>query len=69
MAAGQGIDITGNTISAKVVGGNGLSLTDNGITMAIATEATPGAVKADGTTILNTSGVLAVNNIDCGEIG
>lgn len=69
MAAGQGIDITGNTISAKVVGGNGLSLTDNGITMAIATDATPGAVKADGTTIVNTAGVISVNNIDCGEIG
>jgi len=69
METGQGIDITDNTISAKVVGGNGLALTDNGITMNVATDATAGAVKADGTTILNTSGVLSINNIDCGEIG
>ena len=66
--AGNGIDISGNAISAKVVSGNGLSLTGNGITMAVATEGVAGAVKADNTSVINTAGTLSVGNIDCGLI-
>lgn len=66
--AGNGIDISGTTVSAKVVPGNGLSLTSNGITMAVATAGVAGAVMADGTSITNTAGTLAVGDIDCGLI-
>ena len=66
--AGNGIDISGTTVSAKVVPGNGLSLTGNGITMALASAGVAGAVMADGTSITNTAGTLAVGNIDCGLI-
>ena len=66
--AGNGIDISGTTVSAKVVGGNGLSLTSNGITMAVASAGVAGAVMADGTSIINTAGTLAVGDIDCGLI-
>lgn len=68
LTAGNGINIANKAVSAKVVAGNGLSLTANGITMAIA-GATPGAVKADTTTIkMASDGTLSVGNIDCGEI-
>lgn len=66
--AGNGINIDGETISAKVVTGNGLSATTNGITMAVATNSTAGAVRSDNTSILNASGVLSVGDIDCGVI-
>lgn len=66
--AGNGIDISGTTVSAKVVPGNGLSLTGNGITMAVASAGVAGAVMADGTSITNTAGTLAVGDIDCGLI-
>lgn len=66
--AGNGIDVTGTTVSAKVVPGNGLSLTSNGITMAVASAGVAGAVMADGTSITNTAGTLAVGDIDCGLI-
>lgn len=66
--AGNGIDISGTTVSAKVVAGNGLSLTSNGITMAVASAGVAGAVMADGTSITNTAGTLAVGDIDCGLI-
>lgn len=65
--AGNGIEISGSDqISAKVVAGNGLSLTSNGITLAAATGTTLGAVRADGATLTNVSGVLSVGDIDCG---
>lgn len=65
---GNGIDISGTTVSAKVVPGNGLSLTGNGITMALASAGVAGAVMADGTTILNNAGTISVGDIDCGLI-
>ena len=65
--AGNGIEISGSDqISAKVVAGNGLSLTSNGITLAAATGTTLGAVRADGSSLTNVSGVLSVGDIDCG---
>ena len=66
--AGNGIDISGTTVSAKVVAGNGLSLTGNGVTMAVATDSTTGAVRSDNTSIINAAGVLSVGTIDCGVI-
>lgn len=65
---GNGIAIEGETISARVVPGNGLSLTGNGITMAVATSSTAGSVIADNTSIVNTSGTISVGDVDCGLI-
>lgn len=67
--AGNGIEISADdTVSAKVVAGNGLSVGANGIAMAVATSAVAGAVKGDNTSIKNTAGTLSVGDIDCGEL-
>ena len=67
--AGNGINISDNTISAVVAAGNGLSLTASGVTMAVATTSTYGAVRSDNTSIQNNDGVLTVGDIDCGVVG
>lgn len=66
--AGNGINISGTTISAVVAAGNGLSLTSSGVTLAAATGTTLGATRGDGTSITNAAGVLSVGTIDCGVI-
>lgn len=66
--SGNGINISGTTISAVVAAGNGLSLTSSGVTLAAATETTLGATRGDGASIVNTAGVLSVGTIDCGVI-
>lgn len=65
---GNGINISGTTISAVVAAGNGLSLTSSGVTLAAATDTTLGAVRGDTTSIINAAGVLSVGTIDCGVI-
>lgn len=67
--AGNGIEISaGDVISAQVAEGNGLSVSSEGIAMAVATASTPGAVKGDNTSITNNAGTLSVGDIDCGEL-
>lgn len=67
MKAGNGIDITGNTISANVVAANGLSVDATGIKMAVATNAVAGAVKGS-TEITVTNGALGFGDVDLGEL-
>ena len=67
MVAGNGINITGNTISAKVVAANGLSVDATGIKMAVATASVAGTVKgSDEITV--TAGVLGFGDVDLGEL-
>lgn len=68
MTAGNGIEITGNTISAKVVAANGLSVDGTGIKMAVATAAVAGAVKGSDEIGVGADGALSVLNIDLGEL-
>lgn len=69
--AGNGVDISAaNAISAKIdaANANGLSVGADGIGMAVATDTTLGAVKVDNSTIVATTGTIAVSLLDCGEI-
>lgn len=67
MAAGNGISIANNTVSAKVVSANGLSVDTDGIKMGLATAATAGAVKASDE-ITVTNGVLGFGDVDLGTL-
>lgn len=68
MAAGNGITIEDNTVSAKVVAANGLSVDASGIKMAVASATTAGAVKGSTEIGVDTDGALSVLDIDCGEL-
>lgn len=68
MAAGNGITIEDNTVSAKVVAANGLSVDASGIKMAVASATTAGAVKGSGEIGVGDDGALSVLDIDCGEL-
>lgn len=68
MNAGNGIDITGNTVSAKVVAANGLSVDASGIKMAVASATVAGAVKGSTEIGVGADGALSVGDIDCGEL-
>lgn len=68
MNAGNGIDITGNTVSAKVVAANGLSVDASGIKMAVASATVAGAVKGSTEIGVGADGALSVLDIDCGEL-
>ena len=67
MAAGNGISIANNTVSAKVVAANGLSVDADGIKMGLATAAVAGAVKASDE-ITVTDGVLGFGDVDLGTL-
>lgn len=67
MAAGNGISIANNTVSAKVVAVNGLSVDADGIKMGLATAAVAGAVKASDE-ITVTDGVLGFGDVDLGTL-
>lgn len=67
MAAGNGISIANNTVSAKVVAANGLSVDADGIKMGLATAAVAGAVKASDE-ITVTNGVLGFGDVDLGTL-
>ena len=68
MNAGNGIDITGNTVSAKVVAANGLSVDASGIKMAVASATVAGTVKGSTEIGVGADGALSVGDIDCGEL-
>lgn len=68
MAAGNGISIENNTVSAKVVATNGLSVDASGIKMAVASATTAGAVKGSTEIGVGADGALSVGDIDCGEL-
>lgn len=68
MAAGNGISIADNTVSAKVVAANGLSVDASGIKMAVASATDAGAVKASTEIGVGADGALSVLDIDCGEL-
>lgn len=68
MAAGNGITIEGNTVSAKVVAANGLSVDASGIKMALGSVTTAGAVKGSSEIAIGADGAMTVDTIDCGEL-
>lgn len=68
MAAGNGITIEGNTVSAKVVAANGLSVDASGIKMALGSATTAGAVKGSSEIAIGADGAMTVDTIDCGEL-
>lgn len=68
MAAGNGITIEGNTVSAKVVAANGLSVDASGIKMALGSATTAGAVKGSSEIAIGASGAMTVDTIDAGEL-
>lgn len=68
MAAGNGITIEDNTVSAKVVAANGLSVDASGIKMAVASATDAGAVKGSTEIGVGADGALSVLDIDCGEL-
>lgn len=68
MKAGNGISIADNTVSAKVVAANGLSVDASGIKMAVASATVAGAVKASDEVAVGTDGALSIGSIDCGEL-
>ena len=68
MAAGNGISIEDNTVSAKVVAANGLSVDASGIKMAVASATDAGAVKGSTEIGVGADGALSVGDIDCGEL-
>lgn len=68
MNAGNGISIEDNTVSAKVVAANGLSVDASGIKMAVASATTAGAVKGSTEIGVGVDGALSVGDIDCGEL-
>lgn len=68
MKAGNGIAIEDNTVSAKVVAANGLSVDASGIKMAVASATVAGAVKGSTEIGVGADGALSVLDIDCGEL-
>ena len=68
MKAGNGISIVDNTVSAKVVAANGLSVDASGIKMAVASATAAGAVKGSTEIGVGADGALSVLDIDCGEL-
>lgn len=68
MAAGNGITIEGNTVSAKVVAANGLSVDASGIKMALGSATTVGAVKGSSEIVIGADGAMTVNVIDAGSL-
>lgn len=68
MAAGNGITIEGNTVSAKVVAANGLSVDAFGIKMALGSATTAGAVKGSSEITIGADGAMTVDVIDCGSL-
>lgn len=68
MKAGNGIAIEDNTVSAKVVAANGLSVDASGIKMAVASATVAGAVKGSTEIGVGADGTLSVGDIDCGEL-
>lgn len=68
MNAGNGISIENNTVSAKVVAANGLSVDASGIKMAVASATAAGAVKGSTEIGVGANGALSVGDIDCGEL-
>lgn len=68
MNAGNGISIENNTVSAKVVAANGLSVDASGIKMAVASATATGAVKGSTEIGVGADGALSVGDIDCGEL-
>lgn len=68
MKAGNGIAIEDNTVSAKVVAANGLSVDASGIKMVVASATVAGAVKGSTEIGVGTDGALSVGDIDCGEL-
>lgn len=68
MAAGNGISIADNTVSAKVVAANGLSVDASGIKMAVASATATGAVKGSTEIDVGADGALSIGDIDCGEL-
>lgn len=68
MKAGNGIAIEDNTVSAKVVAANGLSVDASGIKMAVASATVAGAVKGSTEIGVGADGALSVGDIDCGEL-
>lgn len=68
MNAGNGISIADNTVSAKVVAANGLSVDASGIKMAVASATVAGAVKGSTEIGVGADGALSVGDIDCGEL-
>lgn len=68
MKAGNGISIADNTVSAKVVAANGLSVDASGIKMAVASATVAGAVKGSTEIGVGADGALSVGDIDCGEL-
>lgn len=68
MAAGNGITIEGNTVSAKVVAANGLSVDASGIKMALGSATTAGAVKGSSEIAIGADGAMTVDTIDAGEL-
>ncbi len=68
MAAGNGITIENNTVSANVVAANGLSVDAAGIKMALGSATTAGAVKGSSEIAIGADGAMTVNTIDCGEL-
>lgn len=68
MAAGNGITIENNTVSANVVAANGLSVDAAGIKMALGSATTAGAVKGSTEIAIGADGAMTVNTIDCGEL-
>lgn len=68
MKAGNGISIEDNTVSAKVVAANGLSVDASGIKMAVASATVAGAVKGSTEIGVGADGALSVGDIDCGEL-
>lgn len=68
MAAGNGITIEGNTVSAKVVAANGLSVDASGIKMALGSATTAGAVKGSDEIAIGADGAMTVAVIDAGSL-
>lgn len=68
MAAGNGITIEGNTVSAKVVAANGLSVDASGIKMALGSATTAGAVKGSSEIAIGADGAMTVDVIDAGSL-
>lgn len=68
MAAGNGITIENNTVSAKVVAANGLSVDASGIKMALGSATTAGAVKGSSEITIGADGAMTVDVIDAGSL-
>lgn len=68
MAAGNGISIENNTVSAKVVAANGLSVDASGIKMALGSATTAGAVKGSSEIAIGADGAMTVDVIDAGSL-